>query len=240
MKRGRKQSFKGATKLELLTRAFKTILSGLWVVFWILCIVAFHVGLVVEWLLLLPFRSVWFAWQFRWGRYWLIGMAIVATTVLIGLSLRAYINEREARLQAESEASALIAQLETEQVRNQLLLTKLDERQEVAGPQVPEGAKQYVISLIDRVFGSEAEKAKSVSKCESGFSPFNKHVNKDGSVDGGVFQINNKWHKARFENMFGVPFEIGVYVPELNVQYAKFLWDHSGPNPWVCSRIVGI
>ena len=236
----RKINLYNSAKPKALYKSLRVICQGLFVVFFILCVLAYHVGLVVEWLVMLPFRILRYIWRFEWGRFWIISIAILLAAVLVGMLLRAYYNERAARIQAQTHATGLVVLLDNEHQRTQLILAKMEATQSGVGRHVSPAGKDYVVKLIDQVFGPEAEKAKKVFNCESGYNPFNYHINKDGSLDGGVAQVNNRWHKERFEKMFGVPFEIGVYVPELNVQYAKYLWDHSGPNPWVCSKILGV
>lgn len=95
---------------------------------------------------------------------------------------------------------------------------------------------------IKKYFGNDADKAERIFTCESGLNPQAININQGihaGSADRGIAQINDKFHKARFEKMFGVPFEIGAHDTDMNIKYAKFLYDNSkGFGPWVCARIL--
>jgi hypothetical protein len=42
--------------------------------------------------------------------------------------------------------------------------------------------------------GGDPDLAERVAKCESNFVANARNINTDGSIDRGVFQINNKWH----------------------------------------------
>lgn len=65
--------------------------------------------------------------------------------------------------------------------------------------------------------------------CESGLKPsaYNPS-NKDGTTDGGIFQVNSV-HDKRLN-------ELGLdkWDPEDNVKYARMLYEESGWLPWVC------
>lgn len=107
--------------------------------------------------------------------------------------------------------------------------------------QVPQATKSVVRFYLQKYFGDEAETAEKVFTCESGLSPTGVHVNKPGlGSDFGVAQINDRFHKARFEKMYDVAWDTGIYDVNLNIQYAKYLYDHSGFNPWVCAKIVKV
>lgn len=73
------------------------------------------------------------------------------------------------------------------------------------------------------------ERALAIAYCESGLNPVavNKS-NKNGTTDGGVFQINSV-HLPRLK-------ELGLdkYDVEDNVAFARMLYDESGWQPWVC------
>ena len=60
----------------------------------------------------------------------------------------------------------------------------------------PEGSKEEneVLSLIKKEFGEDWKTAYAVAKAESRLKARAVNVNKDGSIDRGIFQINSKWH----------------------------------------------
>lgn len=107
--------------------------------------------------------------------------------------------------------------------------------------QAPENIKALSRYYIKKYFGKDAAKVEKVMICESGLSNQTIHVNRPGlGADYGLYQINDKWHKERFEKMYNVPFEIGSHDWDLSSKYAKYLYDHSGLNPWVCSKLVAL
>lgn len=78
----------------------------------------------------------------------------------------------------------------------------------------------------------EAEAVRVVD-CETGgtwdpgaVSPTNDH---------GLFQINQRWHRAEFERVTGQPWS-AVYEPFWNARYARHLYDSTGGNwrHWTC------
>lgn len=86
--------------------------------------------------------------------------------------------------------------------------------------------------IINRYFGSEASRAKAIANCESkmnpnAVSPTNDH---------GLFQINGI-HRASFERVTGASWS-QIYNPELNTQFAHWMWSNQGWSPWTCSRKV--
>lgn len=106
---------------------------------------------------------------------------------------------------------------------------------------VDDKTKEIVRFYIKKYFGDVAPTAEKVFTCESGLNPQAAGANSGlhaGSVDRGVAQVNDKFHKARFEKMYGIPFEIGAHDIDMNLKYAKFLYDNSGWNPWVCRKVL--
>lgn len=102
-----------------------------------------------------------------------------------------------------------------------------------------ETTKKLSRYYIEKYFGNVATKIEKVMTCESNLNNQLIHVNKPGlGVDRGIYQLNDKWHKDRFEKMFNIQFEIGAHDFQLSTLYAKYLYEHSGLNPWVCSKLV--
>lgn len=85
------------------------------------------------------------------------------------------------------------------------------------------------MGLIRKTFPEDVERALAVAKCESGFNPdaYN-GKNKNGTTDGGLFQINSS-HDKRLN-------ELGLdkWNPEDNVAFARMLYEENGWRPWVC------
>lgn len=103
--------------------------------------------------------------------------------------------------------------------------------------QVPEATKNVVRFYLQKYFGDKADEAEKIVQCESGFSNLILNKNNNGTVDRGIFQLNSV-HANRFAKMYGIDYETGAHDFELNVKYAKFLYDNQGWQPWVCAKIV--
>jgi hypothetical protein len=56
------------------------------------------------------------------------------------------------------------------------------------------GVVEQIIRKVAKEQGVDPDLAVRVAKCESGLNDKAKHVNTDGSIDRGLFQINNKYH----------------------------------------------
>jgi len=69
----------------------------------------------------------------------------------------------------------------------------------------------------------------AVAHCESGLNPkaHNPH-NRDGSVDGGLWQINSV-HDKRLKQL-----GLDKFDPEDATKYARMLYEERGWNDWVC------
>jgi hypothetical protein len=78
--------------------------------------------------------------------------------------------------------------------------------------------------IIRSIFGSEAETALKVAKCESGM---NEKARNKTSTARGLFQIMASIHGVK---------EKWLYDPMINTMIAKSLYDASGWNPWESSR----
>lgn len=68
-----------------------------------------------------------------------------------------------------------------------------------------------------------------MADCESGLKPtaYNP-TNKDGSTDGGLWQINSS-HDKRLKEL-----GLNKYDPEDATKFARMLYDNRGFNDWVC------
>lgn len=81
--------------------------------------------------------------------------------------------------------------------------------------------------LIKRYFGDDTYRAVRVAHCESRLIQWKRNTNKDGSVDVGMFQINQYWHGHRGD----------LTDIEENVRVAKEIYDEQGWNPWICYQL---
>jgi hypothetical protein len=83
--------------------------------------------------------------------------------------------------------------------------------------------------LIKETFPEDPHIAVAVARCESGLKPtaHNPH-NRDGSVDGGLWQINSV-HDKKLK-------ELGLdkYNPEDATKFARMLYDEREWQDWVC------
>lgn len=86
-----------------------------------------------------------------------------------------------------------------------------------------------VKALIEETFPEDPRTAIAVAECESGLRP-NAHNpnNRDGSTDGGLFQINSV-HDERLKQL-----GLDKYDPEDATKFARILYEESGWTPWVC------
>lgn len=88
--------------------------------------------------------------------------------------------------------------------------------------------KYSVEDDIRQVFGDKAEEAIKVAKCESGLRAVsNEGLNKNGSVDAGVFQVNQSAHRVAKKWLMN---------SAINIRIAKQLYDEQGWNPWYSSK----
>jgi hypothetical protein len=86
-------------------------------------------------------------------------------------------------------------------------------------------------ALIRQLWGSEADNALAVFKCESGLKgdAINK-ANTNGSIDYGFSQINS---------IHGIPSK-WLLNWRTNITIAYQMWSEQGWRPWVCARKLGI
>lgn len=138
--------------------------------------------------------------------------------------------------QVGKETQAHIEDLRQERDYLKEEVNKLNEQNNELKKQVSLPQEVKVASYIKHKFGNSANQALAVFRCESGLRPTARGYNSPGlGSDWGVAQINDKFHKVRFEKMFGVPFEEGITNYRLNIDYAKYLYDHNGWQSWSAS-----
>lgn len=97
-------------------------------------------------------------------------------------------------------------------------------------------------TVVDLVFPKQAgERYKQiVTECEnSSRDPKRVNVNKDGSIDLGVSQINDRWHAGRVKQIFNEDFFSAMSDSVKNIVYAAFIYKSQGNfSAWVCSRLL--
>lgn len=98
----------------------------------------------------------------------------------------------------------------------------------------PKKIKKTTKEIIEEHFENSPVMV-DVSKCESEFRQFNTNdeplrgrVNR---ADVGAFQINEKYHAAT-----AIKLGIDIYTLEGNIEYAKYLYETQGTDPWVHSK----
>ena len=96
-------------------------------------------------------------------------------------------------------------------------------------------ANSEVERLIIEAFPEDPHRAVAIAKCESGLKPtaHNPH-NKDGSTDGGLWQINSVHDKEL--NRLG----LDKYNPVDATKYARRLYEQNGWGDWVCAKKLAL
>lgn len=96
-------------------------------------------------------------------------------------------------------------------------------------PPAPPTPAGEVEALILRYFGpAHYDKAVAVARCESGLNPRAYYAG-----HAGIFQIAERWHRARVERM-GYRWE-QMYEAEPNIHVAHTIWTEQGWRPWTCA-----
>lgn len=97
-------------------------------------------------------------------------------------------------------------------------------------------------TLVDLLFPKEAgdRYREIVTKCEnSSRNPKKAHVNKNGSFDLGVSQINSRWHSERVQRIFNEDFITAMGDSVKNMVYAALIYkDQKNFSAWSCDKLV--
>lgn len=89
--------------------------------------------------------------------------------------------------------------------------------------------KERIEQEIRTVFPEQPELMLKVAKCESRLNP-NAYNPTNGSHDGGIFQISEKYH-GKALNLMG----LDAYDIQDNLKYARILYDKNGLSDWTAS-----
>lgn len=95
---------------------------------------------------------------------------------------------------------------------------------ESISPVIDTTHKDGVIALIKKIWGKHAHIGIALSQCESGLNSQAKHINNNGTIDEGAFQVNS---------IHGLP---DMKVATANILYAYSLYKEQGLNPWNASK----
>lgn len=188
-------------------------------------------------------RGSWKARRKRQYKFWwplVILLAIMALIILIGrLYKGAEIANTEARTykQLLTEKDQRIEELASE---NKELEIKA--RVALAQSNSPTLSEEGFNTLVALLFPPKAAERykKIVTTCEnSSRDPKRININKDGSVDLGVSQINEKYHASRVKKIFNEDFWSAMGDSVKNIVYAAWIYQDQGNfSAWTCDRLV--
>lgn len=95
-------------------------------------------------------------------------------------------------------------------------------------------------TLVDLLFPKEAgdRYREIITKCEnSSRNPKKAHVNKNGSFDLGVSQINSRWHSERVQRIFNEDFITAMSDSVKNIVYAAWIYkNQKNFSAWTCDE----
>lgn len=92
-----------------------------------------------------------------------------------------------------------------------------------------------IAAEIKRVFGPDTPKAMKLLSCEnSSLNPSITNTNAGGSIDYGVFQINNYWQKINNEAF------LKDYTINIRIAYNIYTRDGDTFKLWTCGKKLGI
>lgn len=96
-----------------------------------------------------------------------------------------------------------------------------------------------VYRMVILTFGKEGHNMMRVLEGENrSLNPRAENINKDGSVDRGLFQINSNTFADFMRRKPKKLYEAGIrsfedmYDPEKNIKMAKIIWEEQGYNAW--------
>lgn len=78
--------------------------------------------------------------------------------------------------------------------------------------------------------GVDPKLALAIATCESSLKPTATNINKDGTRDRGVFQINDYWHPNVSDDM--------AYDPVRSTEWAVKKLKEGKASLWVCNKLI--
>jgi hypothetical protein len=96
-------------------------------------------------------------------------------------------------------------------------------------PPPPSNDSRSVEEIIRAHFGAAGDAAVEVARCESSLNPSARNPAGPGYY--GLFQISRD-HAASFQAVTGRSFDSAWNDPDANSQYARYLYNRSGWDPW--------
>lgn len=143
----------------------------------------------------------------------------------VGL-LSLYLSERQIVRDVSSQNELVreaLVRMNEEKERYRVELENIKKLQTSKNP-----TKNEIVLAIKTIFGNKADEAIKIFTCESSLIPNALNINTNGSVDGGLAQINSV-HVKRFGlSYLGNPIE--------NIKVAYELFKEQGWRPWESSR----
>lgn len=142
--------------------------------------------------------------------------AIIAITLLLGLNITGDLTKND-----KHELLSGLPKIETGQ---EVVYAKGSEP--APAPMVALSPVEQAITESFQEFGEDVvEQARGVAFCESSLNPKAVNKNTNGSLDLGLFQLNNRYHKVKsWDNPF------------INARYAAKLYARQGWGPWKYSK----
>lgn len=124
-------------------------------------------------------------------------------------------------------------------------LTKENEKLSILARMTDIEAKQVKLNesqikyLISILFPKQdQDKFLKILKCENGgFDSRKVNLNKNGTVDLGIAQIN-QIHTQRINKIFSRDFYVAMADPLYNLVFSVIKWKEEGARPWTCNKAV--
>ncbi len=167
-----------------------------------------------------------------------VGVAVVLSAPVVHYGLSAEDREfaTDSIAQSHEEVSAEEDRDEGGETDNKVAshsVTKHEQREEDL--QQKERKRSLTTEEHVREYFSDIPILVEIARCESTF----RHTDSDGNVlrglvdnsDLGVMQINKRYHAARAREL-----GIDIYTREGNMEYARYLYEKQGVQPWNASR----
>ena len=87
------------------------------------------------------------------------------------------------------------------------------------------------ISALSFKYNLDERDVRSIIKCESNFKVDAFNLNKDRTLDYGLFQINTYWHLSSARKL-----GLDIFTPQGNLEYGFYLLANDGVKHWKSSN----